>query len=225
LPPSADVVLSAAGIARRFAYRPVLTDVALTLRRGEVLLLVGPNGAGKTTLLRVLSGLLHPSAGHVDRPGAIGMVAHDAMLYPALTARENLRFFARLHGVPGRARVDELLQQVGLTSRADDRVGTFSRGMLQRVAIARALLHEPALLLFDEPLSGLDATASRTLVELLQTFRERGTAMIIVSHEMERLGRVATHMARLAAGRLGPVQSLAGRNAAAVFADLMREDL
>jgi len=225
LPPSADVVLSAAGIARRFAYRPVLTDVALTLRRGEVLLLVGPNGAGKTTLLRVLSGLLHPSAGHVNRPGAIGMVAHEAMLYPALTARENLRFFARLHGVDGRARVDELLEQVGLASRADDRVGTFSRGMLQRVAIARALLHEPALLLFDEPLSGLDATASRTLVELLQTFRERGTAMIIVSHEMERLGRVATHMARLAAGRLGPVESLAGRNAAAVFADLMRGDL
>jgi ABC-type multidrug transport system ATPase subunit len=121
--------------------------------------------------------------------------------------------------------VDELLEQVGLASRADDRVGTFSRGMLQRVAIARALLHEPALLLFDEPLSGLDATASRTLVELLQTLRERGTAMIIVSHEMERLGRVATHMVRLAAGRLGPVESLAGRNAAAVFADLMREDL
>jgi len=224
LPPSADIVLSAAGIGRRFAYRPVLTDVALTLRRGEVLLLVGPNGAGKTTLLRVLSGLLHPSAGHVDRPGAIGMVAHDAMLYPALTARENLRFFARLHGVPARARVDALLEQVGLASRADDRVGTFSRGMLQRVAIARALLHEPALLLFDEPLSGLDATASRTLVELLQAFRERGTAMIIVSHEMERLGRVATHMARLAAGRLGPVESLAGRDAATVFAHLMRED-
>jgi ABC-type multidrug transport system ATPase subunit len=97
--------------------------------------------------------------------------------------------------------------------------------MLQRVAIARALLHEPGLLLFDEPLSGLDAAASRTLVELLQGFRERGTAMIIVSHEMERLGRVATHMARLAAGRLGPLEPLAGRDAAAVFADLMREDL
>ena len=225
MPPSADVVLTATGIARRFAYRPVLVDVGLTLRRGEVLLLVGPNGAGKTTLLRVLAGLLQPSAGHVERLGAIGMVAHDAMLYPALTARENLRFFARLHGVDGRTRVDELLRQVGLANRADDRVGTFSRGMLQRVAIARALLHEPGLLLFDEPLSGLDAVASRTLVELLQTFQARGTAMIIVSHEMERLGRVATHMARIAAGRLGPVESLAGRSAAAVFADLMREDL
>jgi len=225
VPPSADTVLSASGIARRFAYRPVLADVALSLRRGEGLLLVGPNGAGKTTLLRVLAGLLRPSAGEVERHGAIGMVAHEAMLYPALSARENLRFFARLHGLDGSTRVDQLLEQVGLANRADDRVGTFSRGMLQRVAIARALLHEPGLLLFDEPLSGLDAAASRTLVELLQAFRARGTAMIIVSHEMERLGKVATHMARLARGRLGPMESLAGRDPVAVFADLMREDL
>jgi len=226
VPPSADVVLSATGIARRFAYRLVLANVDLTLRRGDVLLLVGPNGAGKTTLLRVLAGLLSPSAGQVERPGAIGMVGHEAMLYPALSARENLRFFARLHGVDdGRGRVDTLLGQVGLSHRADDRVGTFSRGMLQRVAIARALLHEPGLLLFDEPLSGLDATASRTLVGLLQDFRDRGTAMIIVSHEMERLGKVATHMVRLAAGRLGELESLAGRDPVAVFADLMRGDL
>jgi heme exporter protein A len=198
--------------------------VALSLARGDVLLLVGPNGAGKTTLIRVLAGLLRPATGTVERHGAIGMVAHDAMLYPALTARENLRFFARLHEVGDLSRVDALLEQVGLTRRGDDRVGTFSRGMLQRVAIARALLHEPGLLLFDEPLSGLDAAASRTLVELLVSFRERGTAMIIVSHEMERLGRVATHMARLAAGRLGPLESLAGRDPAAVFATLMQED-
>lgn len=217
-------VLTAAGIGRRFAYRTVLADVTFRLGRGDVLLLVGPNGAGKTTLIRVLAGLLRPAAGTVERHGAIGMVAHDAMLYPALTARENLRFFARLHGVGDQGRVDTLLEQVGLARRADDRVGTFSRGMLQRVAIARALLHEPELLLFDEPLSGLDAAASRTLVELLLTFRERGTAMIIVSHEMERLGRVATHMVRLAAGRLGPVESLAGRDPVAVFAELMKED-
>ena len=219
-----DRVLTATGISRRFAYRTVLADVSLSLARGDVLLLVGPNGAGKTTLIRVLAGLLRPAAGTVERHGAIGMVAHDAMLYPALTARENLRFFARLHEVSDRERVDTLLEQVGLARRADDRVGTFSRGMLQRVAIARALLHEPGLLLFDEPLSGLDAAASRTLVELLVSFRERGTAMIIVSHEMERLGRVATHMARLAAGRLGPLESLAGRDPAAVFAALMQED-
>jgi heme exporter protein A len=219
-----DTVLQASDLTRRFAYRTVLAGVSLTLRRGEVLLLVGPNGAGKTTLLRVLAGLLRPAKGHVERRGTIGMVAHDAMLYPALTARENLRFFARLHGIGDRERVAAALEHVGLSRRADDRVGTFSRGMLQRVAIARALIHEPDLLLFDEPLSGLDAAASRTLVELLASFRERGTAMIIVSHEMERLGRVATHMARLGAGRLGPVETLAGRDPAAVFAELMRED-
>lgn len=219
-----DWVLTASGLSRRFAYRTVLADVSLSLARGDVLLLVGPNGAGKTTLIRVLAGLLRPAAGTIARHGAIGMVAHDAMLYPALTARENLRFFARLHGVSDRERVDTLLEQVGLARRADDRVGTFSRGMLQRVAIARALLHEPELLLFDEPLSGLDAAASRTLVAMLASFRERGTAMIIVSHEMERLGSVATHMARLAAGRLGPLESLAGRDPAGVFATLMQED-
>jgi ABC-type multidrug transport system ATPase subunit len=222
--PAGDPVLSASGVTRRFAYRTVLADVTLTLRRGEVLLLVGPNGAGKTTLLRVVAGLLRATRGRVERHATIGMVAHDAMLYPALSARENLRFFARLHGVRDRGRVDTLLAQVGLAARADDRVGTFSRGMLQRTAIARALLHEPGLLLFDEPLSGLDAAASRTLVEMLATFRARGTAMILVSHEMERLGGVATHIARLAAGRLGPVQSLAARNPALVFAELMRED-
>jgi len=223
--PAMDVVLSASGVIRRFGYRTVLAGVSLSLRRGEVLLLVGPNGAGKTTLLRVLAGLLRPATGHVERHGAIGMVAHDAMLYPALSGRANLRFFARLHGIADLGRVDAVLEQVGLSRRADDRVGTFSRGMLQRVAIARALVHEPELLLFDEPLSGLDAAASRTLVELLASFRERGTAMIIVSHEMERLGRVATHIVRLAAGRLGPVESLTGRDAGAVFAELMRGDL
>jgi len=219
-----DTVLSAQGVSRRFAYRPVLRDVSLTLRRGEVLLLVGPNGAGKTTLLRVLAGLLRPTQGAVDRTAAIGMVAHDAMLYPALTARENLRFFARLHGVRDRARVDALLTQVDLLRRGDDRVATFSRGMLQRVAIARALLHEPGLLLFDEPLSGLDTAASRVLVELLGGFRESGTAMILVSHELERLGGVATHMAGLVAGRLGPMEPLAGRDPAALFAAIMRGD-
>ena len=223
--PAMDVVLSASGVIRRFGYRTVLAGVSLSLRRGEVLLLVGPNGAGKTTLLRVLAGLLRPATGHVERHGAIGMVAHDAMLYPALSGRANLRFFARLHGIADLGRVDAVLEQVGLSRRADDRVGTFSRGMLQRVAIARALVHEPELLLFDEPLSGLDAAASRTLVELLASFRERGTAMIIVSHEMERLGRVATHIVRLAAGRLGPVESLTGRDPGAVFAELMRGDL
>jgi ABC-type multidrug transport system ATPase subunit len=145
------------------------------------------------------------------------------MLYPALTARENLRFFARLHGLNGRARVDDLLERLGMAHRADDRVATFSRGMLQRISIARALLHDPALLLFDEPLSGLDDAASRSLVTLLATLRDRGTAMIIVSHQLELLRGVGTHIARLSGGRLGPLDPLAGRDPVELFAQLMRD--
>jgi heme exporter protein A len=219
MPPS-EPALVATGVARRFAYRRVLADVSLSVSPGQAVLLVGPNGAGKTTLLRVLAGLLRASAGHVDRRVPVGMVAHDSMLYPALTARENLRFFARLHRMDGRARVDALLEQVGMASRADDRVGTFSRGMVQRVAIARALVHQPGLLLFDEPLSGLDDAASRTLVALLAGLRDRGTAMIIVSHQLELLREVGTHIVRLAGGRLGPVEPLAGRDPVDVFAAL-----
>jgi ABC-type multidrug transport system ATPase subunit len=150
------------------------------------------------------------------------MVAHDAMLYPALSARENLRFFARLHGVDPGARVTRLLEHVGMAHRADDRIGTFSRGMLQRVAIARALLHEPGLLLFDEPLSGLDDAACRTFTALLTALRDRGTAMLIVSHQLEMLREVGTHIARLAGGRLGAVDPLGGRDPVAVFGQLMR---
>jgi len=221
MPPS-DPVIIATALSRRFAYRPVLVDVSLEVWRGEALLLVGPNGAGKTTLLRVLAGLLRPTAGHVERRAPIGMVGHEPMLYPALTARENLRFFARLHGVDT-ARVAELLEQVDLAHRAHDRIGTFSRGMLQRMAIARALVHEPALLLFDEPLSGLDAAASRALVALLAELRDRGTAMILVSHQLEMLRGVGTHIVRMAAGRLGTVDPLQGRDPVALFTALMRE--
>jgi heme exporter protein A len=221
MPPS-EPVLIATGLARRFAYRRVLQDVSLTVSPGQAVLLVGPNGAGKTTLLRVLAGLLRASAGQVDRRAPIGMVAHDSMLYPALSARENLRFFARLHGLDGRARVDDLLEQVGMTSRADDRVGTFSRGMLQRIAIARALVHLPGLLLLDEPLSGLDDAASRTLVTLLTGLRDRGTAMVIVSHQLELLRDVGTHIVRLADHRLGPVEPLDHADAAGIVARALR---
>jgi ABC-type multidrug transport system ATPase subunit len=218
--PSGNPIMVARGVARRFGYRPILSEVSFELHAGQVLLLVGPNGAGKTTLLRMLAGLLKPNSGSIELHAPVGVVAHDSMLYGALTARENLRFFARLHGLSGQARVDELLEHIGLSDRADDRLGTYSRGMVQRVAIARALLHEPGLLLFDEPLSGLDDKTSHVLLDLLVSLRDRGTAMIIVSHQLAGLGRIATHLARLARGRLGPIATTGGRDPAAVLADM-----
>lgn len=208
--PPAEPVVEARAVSRQYGYRSVVREASLAVAPGEALLLTGPNGAGKTTLLRLLAGLLRPSSGRVARRGSVGLVAHDAMLYDALSARENLRFFARLHGLRGPGPVDRALELLGLSDRADDRAATFSRGMLQRLAIARALLPTPGLLLLDEPLSGLDAATVDALLALLAAERGRGTAMVIVSHQLAGLERVATHRAEIRAGALGPVESLAG---------------
>ena len=172
--PVADPALVARDVVRRFGYRAVLAGVSFTLAPGEALMLVGPNGAGKTTLLRVLAGLLRASGGTVERRGNVGMVAHYSMLYDALTARENLRFFGRLHGGPAAGRAGELLQLMGLAAVGDQRVGSFSRGMTQRLAIARALLSDPDILLLDEPLTGLDDPSMAKVVEVLGALRARG---------------------------------------------------
>lgn len=201
MPPD-DGVLDARAVTRRFGYRPVVRDASLTLAAGEALLLTGPNGSGKTTLLRVLAGLLRPSSGVVTRRAVTEFVGHEAMVYDALTGRENLRFFARLRGSTDGRAIDALLERLGLAERGDDRAGTYSRGMLQRLAIARALLPDPGLLLLDEPLTGLDAETAATLVALLGALRDAGTAMVIVSHQLEGLGDVATRRARMAHGTL-----------------------
>ena len=155
-------------------------------------MLLGANGAGKTTLLRVLATLLRPHGGEVRVLGArlpdeawkvrgkIGYVAHEPLLYRSLSARENLEFNARLHDVP-RARVGELLEQVGLARRGDDPVDELSRGMRQRAAVARALLHDPDLLLLDEPYTGLDARALDTLEPLIG--RASGRTRVIATHD------------------------------------------
>ena len=210
---STDPLLRAEKLSRRFGYRPVLRDVSLELRRGQMLLLVGANGAGKTTLLRVLAGLLRPTSGTVECSVRIGAVTHDSMLYPALTARENLRFFARLLKVHDPDRIGALLELLGLGTRGDDRVQTFSRGMVQRLTIARALLHQPELLLLDEPLTGLDASGRQELVERLGALRTEGTAMVVVTHQPEALHKVGTHLGRLDGGRLLALEPLGGVDA------------
>ena len=165
------------GLTRHYGERTALGGVSLTLQAGQTLVVLGPNGAGKTTLLRILATLLRPHAGTVrvlgsSLPGAewavrgrVGLLGHEPLLYRELTARENLRFHARLHGVDGE-RVEELLDAVGMGGRAQEPLRTLSRGMTQRVAIARAVLHDPELLLLDEPRANLDP-AGAELVEPL----------------------------------------------------------
>lgn len=214
--PPAEPLLAARDLGRRFGHRRVLNGVNLELQGGTALLLVGPNGAGKTTLLRVLAGLLHAGTGRVERSGRVGLVAHYSMLYDALTARENLRFFARLHGVQGVRRADELLERMGLGAFGDERVGAFSRGMTQRLAIARALLHDPDILLLDEPLTGLDDASCEKVLEVLGELRDRGRALLIASHQLAELLGVVTSVGFLVKGVLAAVEPVGDRGVGAI---------
>ena len=180
------------GLVRRYGEREALGGVDFVLGEGGTLVVFGPNGAGKTTLLRVLATLLRPHAGTLRVLGSpipeedwavrgrVGFVAHEPLLYRELTARENLRFHARLHGV-GQDRVEELLELVALTPRADEPLRTLSRGMVQRVAVARAVLHEPELLLLDEPYANLDPAAIELVAPLIG--RTSGRTRVVCSHD------------------------------------------
>jgi heme exporter protein A len=184
--------LQVEGLARHYGEREALSDVSLSLAEGQTLVVFGPNGAGKTTLLRVLATLLRPHAGSVSVLGSrlpqqawavrgrLGLLGHEPLLYRELTARENLRFHARLHGV-GDGRVDELLDAVAMRDRAREPLRTLSRGMVQRVAVARAVLHDPELLLLDEPYSNLDPAAIELVAPLIGA--ASGRTRVICSHD------------------------------------------
>jgi heme exporter protein A len=185
-------VIELDGLVRRYGEREALSDVSLSVASGQTLVVFGPNGAGKTTLLRVLATLLRPHAGRVSVlgkslpqeawavRGRVGLLAHEPLLYRELTARENLRFHARLHDLD-LARVDELLAAVALTDRADEPLKSLSRGMVQRAAVARATLHDPELLLLDEPYSNLDPAAVELVAPLIGA--ESGHTRVISSHD------------------------------------------
>jgi len=213
--PSADPPLvEARGLARRYGAVRALAGVDLTLRRGEVLLVLGPNGAGKSTLLRSLAGLLRPTAGTVaidgrlltredpDARRPIGLLSHQSLLYDELTLMENLVLAGTLYDLPDPpALARAALAAQGLAQRADDRPRSLSRGMQQRAAIARALLHDPALLLLDEPFTGLDAVAGDRLRELLREHCTEGRGMVIVTHHAGEAWELATRVGVLLQGR------------------------
>jgi len=213
-----EPLLVAENISRRFGHRQVVRGVSFEIAGGEAMLLVGHNGAGKTTLLRLLAGLLRPSAGKVIRSGALGMVAHHTMLYDALTARENMAFFGRLHGNVDPQRIDALLERIGLSAHGDRRIAAYSRGMLQRLAIARTLLSDPQVLLLDEPMTGLDDAASTVVRDVLRDLRVAGRALVIATHQLVELVDVVTSVGFLVAGRLVAIEPMAGRDAPAVMA-------
>lgn len=206
-------MLRAEGLQHSFGPVKALDDVSFTVHPGQTLAVFGPNGAGKTTLLRVLAGLLRPQQGrvHVDGGrGAIGWIGHQPQLYGQLTVRENLRFWAALYDVPP-ASIGELLARLGLEEHADRRVRALSRGLVQRAAIARALVHNPAVLLLDEPFTGLDRTAAETLGRLLGQHAASGRASVIVTHNVEEGTGLATDVAFMRAGRFVHFAPRAGR--------------
>ena len=224
--------IRARDLARAFAGVPVVAGVDLTIAAGEALVLLGPNGAGKTTLLRMLALLVRPTAGELalfgtdgrEAPPAlrrrIGYAAHESLCYPDLTAAENLAFYARLFGVDGAAaRVAALLAWAGLEGTGRRPVRTFSRGMAQRLALARALLHEPDLLLLDEPWSALDPAAADGLTERLVALRDGGRTIVLTTHDVARAAPLATRAAVLARGRIawtgdGPIRDVGAVSAA-----------
>ncbi len=192
-----------------------LRGVDLEVRPGEFVTIVGPNGAGKTTLLRILATLSRPTHGHVSIAGhtlpkgadqarrQIGLLSHQPLLYGDLTAEENLRFFGQMYDVPQlQARVLELLDKVDLLDRREDRARTFSRGMQQRLAIARALLHDPAVVLLDEPFTGLDPHASDRLEELLHLLRDGQRTVVMTIHDLERGWAMCDRALVLARGKI-----------------------
>ena len=210
---SSEPALRASGLVRAFGTRQAVRGVSFDLARGDCLALFGPNGAGKTTLLRVLGGLLRPSSGTasihgIPLPGGadvrarVGIVSHQTMLYDALTARENVEFFARMYGVRDvRAAAESVLERLGAISYADTRVRSLSRGMQQRVSVARAIVHSPAVLLADEPFTGLDAAGAAALTGMLSELRDSGSTIVIVTHNLDEALSLCTAAAIMRAGR------------------------
>jgi heme ABC exporter ATP-binding subunit CcmA len=200
-------MLSAEGLRHRFGRVVALDDVSFTLTPGRTLAIFGPNGAGKTTLLKVLAGLIRPQSGTVHVAGgrrAIGWIGHQSHLYGHLTVRENLVFWASLYGVPRAQRVPraaDVLARLGMADRAEQPVWSLSRGLVQRAAIAKALIHDPQVLLLDEPFTGLDLAAAAEFRQLLAALRGAGRVLVVATHNVDEGAELATDVAFQRRGR------------------------
>ena len=230
----ASPAIESIDLTRTFGRRVALRDLTFEVRDGECLALFGPNGAGKTTLLRVLAGLLRPTRGKarvagVDLPGGaaarsvVGLISHQTMLYSALTALENVEFTARLYGVTSaRAAAMHALERMRVGERAHSAVQSLSRGMQQRVSIARAIVHDPRVVLLDEPYTGLDEAGASALSDALQSLRTAGAALVLVTHHLNEGLALATHTAIMREGRF--VQhDVRGTVAVETFREIYRE--
>jgi len=200
-------------LVKRFGLKTILRGLDFSVESGEFVALLGPNGAGKTTFLRILATLSRPSMGLVKVAGhhlpheaaqvraKLGVVSHMPLLYPDLTAEENLQFYARMYGITNyQLRITEVLNMVGLENRRKDLVRTFSRGMQQRLAIGRAVIHDPEVMLFDEPYTGLDQDASEMLDDVLRSVAAEGRTVVMTSHDLVRAEELATRFDILSRG-------------------------
>lgn len=212
---AAQAQISVKKLVKRFGLKTVLRGLDFEVQAGEFVALLGPNGAGKTTFLRILASLSRPALGEVyiagyRLPGQaaavrrnLGVVSHLPLLYGDLTAEENLRFYGRMYGVQDLSdRIAEVLEMVGLAARRRDLVRTFSRGMQQRLAIGRAVLHDPEVMLFDEPHTGLDQDACTMLDNVLREVAARGRTVVMTSHDLARAADLASRFDVLSRGKI-----------------------
>jgi ABC-type multidrug transport system ATPase subunit len=201
-------------VSRHFGRRRALSHVSIAARAGEIVGLLGPNGAGKSTLIAILATLARPTTGEVTFGGAsaaalgpplrrhIGLLAHELHLYPELSGRQNLAFFAELYGLNARRAVDAALDAASLADRADDVVSGYSRGMRQRLALERALLHKPTLVLLDEPFTGLDDRAAAEVSGRLRALAAAGAIVLLATHDLDLADGLVTRVALIRGGRL-----------------------
>lgn len=232
-------IINIDSVCKKFGNNRVLDDVNLKVSKGDSFALIGPNGAGKTTLVRILSTLTKPNSGTVtingydinedqeNVRGEIGVISHNTFLYNDLTAQENLEFYGELYGLDNDQipeKIDQLLRKVNLRLRAHDPVGTFSRGMKQRLAIARTILHNPNILILDEPSTGLDVKSKNIFYEIVRDLHSAGKTVLLATHDLKELEILCEKLAILNNGKIllsGDLDEVKeGRSLESVFIDL-----